>query len=181
VVVEKTVTVHKAGQQISFPAIAPKLKYQQLALTATAASGLPVAFTVISGPGTITGNTLQLTGEGLVTIQADQPGNENYEPAQPVQQMLLVLGLESVTDEFRLRVFPNPTRGAFTARFSPVKGRSYSFTVFDSKGIIVGTAAISAESNITEAHFDVATKPNGYYFLHVTDGISRVVRIVIKY
>lgn len=181
VVVEKTVMVQKAGQQISFPAISPKLKYQQVALSATASSGLPVAFSVVSGPATLTDSILKLTGEGLVILQADQAGNENYEPGQPVQQTVLVLGLESVTDEFHLRVFPNPTRGAFTARFSPVKGRSYVFTVFDSKGTIAGTATVSAESNIKEVHFDVGTKPNGYYFLHVTDGKSRVVRIVVKY
>jgi hypothetical protein len=181
VVVEKTVTVHKANQTISFTAISPKLKYEQVALSSTASSALPVEFLVLSGPGIITGNTLKLTGEGLVIIQAGQPGNENYEPGQPVLQTVLVLGLESVTDEFHLRVFPNPTRGIFAARFVPKKGRSCSFTVFDSNGSIAGSTTVLAESNTREVHFDIGTKPNGFYFLHVTDGVSRVVRMVVKY
>ncbi|HEX6426311.1 MAG TPA: T9SS type A sorting domain-containing protein [Niastella sp.] len=181
VVVEKTVTVHKAGQQISFGAIAPKLKYQQVTLIATSTSGLPVGFNVVSGPGKLTDSTLKLNGEGLVTIQADQPGNENYEPGQPVQQMILVLGLESVTDEFRLRVFPNPTHGAFFVRFNHVKGRSYTFTIFNNNGSVVVNTVVNAESAINEVPFDLSTRPNGYYFLHVTDGKSRVVRILVKY
>jgi hypothetical protein len=179
VVVEKTVVVNKAQQSITFAAIAPKLKYEQVALASTTTSGLPVAFTVASGPGTITGNTVKLTGEGLVTVQAGQPGNENYEPGIPVQQTILVLGLESVTNEFFLRAFPNPTRGSFTARIVPVKGKNYVFTVLDNKGSIVGVNTLSAESN--EVQFDLTSKPNGYYFLHVTDGKYKVVRIMVKY
>lgn len=181
VVIEKTVIVHKADQTISFAAIAPKLKYEQVALTAASSSGLPVEFMVVSGPGMVTGNTLKLTGEGLVSVHAGQPGNENYEPGPPVLQTILVLGLESVTDEFHLRVFPNPTHGSFTVRFMPVKGRNCSFTVFDGHGSIAGTVTVWAESSTREVHFDLGTKPNGLYFLHVTDGKSRVVRMVIKY
>lgn len=181
VIVEKTVHVNKASQMISFAAIAPKLKYEQVPLTSTATSGLPVAFTVASGAGLITNNTIKLTGEGLVTVQAAQPGNENYEPGEPVLQTILVLGLESITNEFGLRAFPNPTRGIFTARIVPVKGRNYFFTVFDGKGSIAGVNTIAAESSYKEAQFDLTAKPNGYYFLHVTDGKYKVVRIVVKY
>ncbi|THU34070.1 T9SS type A sorting domain-containing protein [Niastella caeni] len=181
VVVEKTVTVNKANQSISFSAISPKLKYEQVPLSSTSSSGLPVGFTVVAGSGQLTGNTLKLTGEGLVTIQAGQPGNENYEAGSPVQQTILVLGLGSVTDEFNLRIFPNPTRGAFTVRFIPVKGRNLSFTVFNSNGSIAGAATVLAESSTREVQFDIGAKPNGFYFLHVTDGLRRVVRMVIKY
>ena len=44
-------------------------------LAATASSGLPVAFSVLSGPATVTGNSVQLTGPGTVTVQATQPGD----------------------------------------------------------------------------------------------------------
>jgi hypothetical protein len=96
-------------------------------------------------------------------------------------QTVLVLGLESLTNEIGLRVFPNPTRGIFTARFVPVKGKNYTFTVFNSNGSIVGTQLVAAESSTREVQFDINTKPNGYYFLHVTDGRNKVVRIVVKY
>jgi len=181
VVIEKTIHVYKAQQTISFAAIAPKLIYEQVSLTSTATSGLPVEFTIASGSGLITNNTLKLTGEGLVTVQAAQPGNENYEPGEAVTQTVLVMGLESITNEFFLRVFPNPTHGVFTARLVPVKGKNYDFTVFDGKGSIAAVNKIAAESSLQEVQFDLTAKPNGYYFLHVTDGKYKVVRIVVKY
>ena len=181
VVVEKTIHVRKAPQTISFAAIAPKLIYEQVPLTSTATSGLPVEFTVALGSGLITNNTLRLTGEGLVTVQALQPGNENYEPGEPVMQTILVMGVESITNEFFLRVFPNPTHGVFTARIVPVKGKNYVFTVFDGKGSIAAVNKLAAESSLKEVQFDLTAKPNGFYFLHVTDGKYKVVRIVVKY
>jgi hypothetical protein len=181
VVIEKTIHVHKAPQIISFAAISPKLVYEQVPLASTATSGLPVEFTVASGSGIITNNTLKLTGEGLVTVQAAQPGNENYEAGEPVTQTVLVMGLESITNEFLLRVFPNPTHGVFTARIVPVKGKNYVFTVFDGKGSIAAVNKLAAESSLKEVQFDLTAKPNGFYYLHVTDGKYKVVRIVVKY
>jgi hypothetical protein len=44
-------------------------------VVATAGSGLPVAFTLISGPATLTGGRLTFTGVGNVVIRASQAGN----------------------------------------------------------------------------------------------------------
>ncbi|HEY1792878.1 MAG TPA: YDG domain-containing protein [Opitutaceae bacterium] len=53
-----------------------------LTLQAMASSGLPVTFTVLSGPAMINGSTLTVTGApGLVTIQVSQPGSDFYNPA----------------------------------------------------------------------------------------------------
>jgi hypothetical protein len=46
----------------------------------TADSGLPVSLTVLSGPATVRGSTLTLTGAGMVTLAATQPGNTKYAP-----------------------------------------------------------------------------------------------------
>jgi hypothetical protein len=178
---EKTVVVHKAAQTISFNAIAPKLKFEQVTLSATSSAGLPVQYTVVAGPGLINGNTLSFTGEGLVTIQADQPGNENFTAAQPVQHTILVIGLESVTDEFHLKVYPNPTHGPVKVRFLNKKDRAYTFTIFNNNGIIVANTTVPAGSNTNEVPFDLSTQPNGLFFLHVTDGLKKVVRIIVKY
>lgn len=52
-------------------------------LVATATSGLPVAFTVLSGPASVSGNILTLSGEaGIVCIRAFQEGNEQFEAAK---------------------------------------------------------------------------------------------------
>ncbi len=47
-------------------------------LSATASSGLPVTFRVVSGPASLTGTNLSLTGPGAVFVAADQTGNATY-------------------------------------------------------------------------------------------------------
>ncbi len=59
-------------------------------LTATSDSGLPVTFSVISGPATISGSTLTITGAGSVVVEATQAGNASYSAATPVQQSFTV-------------------------------------------------------------------------------------------
>lgn len=51
-------------------------------LSATASSGLPVTFSIVSGPATVSGNTLTLTGTGNVTVRASQDGGWTYQTAQ---------------------------------------------------------------------------------------------------
>lgn len=59
-------------------------------LSATASSGLPVSFRVVSGPATVSGNTLTLTGAGTITVEASQAGNGIYSSAPAVSQSFTV-------------------------------------------------------------------------------------------
>jgi hypothetical protein len=53
-------------------------------LVATASSGLPVSFSIESGPATLSGSTLTVTGVGRVMVVASQPGNAGVEEAPTV-------------------------------------------------------------------------------------------------
>lgn len=84
-------TVNPGNQTIIFPSpgnqtygVAP------ITLTATASSGLPVSYSILSGPAMVSSNVLTLTGAGSVTIQASQSGNANWNPATPVSQTISV-------------------------------------------------------------------------------------------
>jgi hypothetical protein len=61
-----------------------------ITLSATASSGLTVSFSVVSGPATISVNTLTITGAGTVVIAANQPGNNNYTAAPQVTNSVVV-------------------------------------------------------------------------------------------
>ena len=91
--------VTKASQAISFGALADQVATNApFALAATADSGLPVAYTVVSGPATLSSNVLTLTGAGIVTVAADQPGEANYNAAATVSRSLNVtLAAQSIT------------------------------------------------------------------------------------
>ena len=61
-----------------------------ITLIATDTSGLPVSFTVLSGPATLSGSVLTVTGAGNVVVEASQPGNATYSAAAPVDESFTV-------------------------------------------------------------------------------------------
>lgn len=76
---------NRSSQTITFPSISDKvLGDPDFELAATATSGLPVSYSVISGNVTITGSTVSIDGAGDVQIQATQAGNIDYDPAPSV-------------------------------------------------------------------------------------------------
>ncbi|GAA3759405.1 hypothetical protein GCM10022270_17210 [Terriglobus aquaticus] len=52
-------------------------------------TGLPVVFSVLSGPGTIVNNQLVVTGVGTIVVAANQPGNSDYAPAPQLTQTVI--------------------------------------------------------------------------------------------
>jgi hypothetical protein len=72
----------KTNQTITFNAI-PTQSYDNppVTLVATASSGLPVTFSLVSGPATVSGTNLTITGVGTVVVDANQVGNSSYNPA----------------------------------------------------------------------------------------------------
>jgi len=90
--VTRSILVTRARQTIAFPGIKTPQAYgaMPVALSARATSGLHVAFTVVSGPATVKGSTLKLTGAGTVVVSATQAGNANYAAAPAARQTIVV-------------------------------------------------------------------------------------------
>lgn len=180
-VAEQSVMVRKALQSITFGAIAPKLKYQTVNLSATSSIGLPVVFSIVSGNAILTGNVLKLNNEGLITIQADQPGNDNYEAATAVQQSILVLGTEYLKREIKVTVYPNPTRGQFKVKLEHAQAIPHTLVVLDFRGNIVASAVATPTTNMHEVNFNISNAQNGVYYLHISAGTEKELRLIIKY
>ena len=82
----------KAAQTITFNSPGDHgLASPPFTLVANATSGLPVSFSLLSGPAILTGNSVEVTGAGPVTIQASQPGDAFFLPAAPVTQSFNVI------------------------------------------------------------------------------------------
>jgi large repetitive protein len=77
-----TVTVSAATPVLSFAAISAKT-YGDAAFTvsASSASSGAITYSVTSGPATISGNTVTLTGAGVVVLSASQAATTNYTAA----------------------------------------------------------------------------------------------------
>ncbi len=77
------ISIVRNSQSISFTPVAPKVFGDApFEVSATATSGLPVVYSIISGPGTIDGNTITITGAGVIVVKAVQPGNDQFSDAE---------------------------------------------------------------------------------------------------
>jgi hypothetical protein len=101
--VTTTFTVSKASQKITaFDGIGDK-NYgdEPFVITAPSSdSGLPVTLSVKSGPATISGNTVTITGVGTVALAANQVGNANYLAADEVIAAFAVIGIKNMAGDF---------------------------------------------------------------------------------
>lgn len=178
--VEQSFIVKKAPQTISFAAIGPKNEKETTELSALASSGLPVTFTVLSGPGMMSGNRVSFTGEGDVVVQAGQGGNENYLPAESVNQTILVFADDAKKDGIRIKIYPNPTHGVIKVKLDDKKESKYTFIVYDDKGNPVATEIVPVGSKKVDINFDLSASQTGTYYLYVSDGVQTFVRMILK-
>ena len=85
------VVVSLATQTITFPPIpSHNVGDPTFTLAATASSSLPITYSLVSGPATLSGASVTVTGVGSVIIQAAQPGNAQYAAATSVSQTFAV-------------------------------------------------------------------------------------------
>jgi CARDB len=121
-----TAQASKTNQTINFAALVNR-NYGDAAFTvsATASSGLPVTFSIVSGPATISGSTVTITGTGTVTVRASQAGNANYNPAPDVDQSFTV------------------AKANQTISFGSLMGKTYGDSAFSVSATASSTLAVS--------------------------------------
>jgi CSLREA domain-containing protein len=91
--------VTESSQTITFPALPASVTFgvAPITLKATASSGLAVSYSV-TGPATVSGSTLTITGAGTVVVTASQAGNGgSFTAATPVSQTITVTQAASTT------------------------------------------------------------------------------------
>jgi hypothetical protein len=90
--VTNTANVGQVPQTIKFAPTSPvTYGVAPIVLTASGgASGNPVTFTLVSGPGSLSGSTLTVTGAGTIVVAANQAGNGTYAAAAPVTASIVV-------------------------------------------------------------------------------------------
>ena len=92
-------TISKGNQSISFASFTSKtVGNAPFVLSATSSAGLSVLFSASNTLVSINNNTVTIRGVGTVRITATQTGNENYESANAVSQILSIQkGNQSIT------------------------------------------------------------------------------------
>ena len=123
----------RVDQTITFVDIPNKtVQSANFDLNATASSGLPVSFAVVSGTSaTVESNgTVTITGAGVTTIRASQDGNGSYNPAPTVEKTLTV---NKVTQTITFTTLSNAslTAGTYELNATASSGLAVSFASSD--------------------------------------------------
>jgi hypothetical protein len=165
--VTQTVVVNPAAQTISFTAPASPVSYgaAPIGLTATATSGLAVTFSVVSGPGTVSGSTLTVTGVGTIVVAANQAGNANYAAASQVTQTVVVnKAIPAVTLTLSAPSVFLQSSVTFTASVPTAATGTVSFVNGTSplgSGAVVNGVATLKTSTLTTGTYSVAAIYSG--------------------
>lgn len=151
-------------QFINFPAISNKLTTNPpFTLNATASSGLPVVYTVLEGPATVSGNLLTLTGmPGIVKVKASQPGNNIYAPANDLINEFEVVDASAYYPTLKVR---RPVTGGkvYMSSLNPV--------MFVAESAVEHPEVLSVESlvfSINGEQLPVIVRGNNHYTAYWT-------------
>ncbi len=151
-----------SSQTLNFRALPTQMVGDHVTLVAKASSGLPVVFSVVSGPATISGRVVTLTGSGQVSLSANQAGNEFFSPAPqiirtfavgPAPQIITLPAIENQAfngPEILLRAFSSSGLPVSYAINGPaiLMGTTLKLT---GVGKVTVTAKQSGDANYTKA------------------------------
>jgi hypothetical protein len=144
--------VNKGNQTITFPSPGNRTYgAAPITLAATASSGLPVIYTVTSGPATVSGNVLSITGAGSVSIQATQPGNATWNPATPVTQTI------SVGQKQAAAIITASNKAYDGNNSATISSRSLSGVIDSDDVSLVGGTATFSDPNVGAGKMVTAT------------------------
>jgi len=165
------------GQSITFGTLPNRTAVDApFAVTASASSSLPVTLSVVSGPASVSGNTVTLLGTGSVTLRATQAGDATYAPASPVDQTFTIVKADQTITFAALpdRPLGDPpfslsatASSGLTVSFSLVSGPaslSGSTLAMTNGGVVTVRAAQAGNTNFNGApnvdrSFTVFTNP----------------------
>lgn len=190
--VTRSFTVAKAAQTVTFAALpdvdapdfGPRPAVALAATVAPAAPARPITYSVVSGPATVSGSTLTLTGVGAVTVKARQAGTANYLPAE-AQQTFLSLGVA---------VALNAGGGAFTSTangvvYAPDAAVASGGTALDRPAVTVANTAdnrLFQTERYGEFSYALPLEPGTYQFtlkfaeLNFTAANQRVFDVLVE-
>jgi hypothetical protein len=140
--VTQTIEFRKRSQTITL--IIELIGNERASVSATSSSGLPVITEVLSGPGILQNGVLSATGSGAISVAASQSGNEQFEPAQTVQQSVVLRrfpqSIDFGTDELREVAITTaaPLNGQVLLQAAASSGLAVHFEIVSGPGLING-------------------------------------------
>lgn len=176
----QSLIIEKVTQTITFnPPTSKTLDDAAFDLTATGgASGNAILFSITSGPATLSGNTVTITGTGVIVIKASQAGNDNYNAAADVSREITVgtiTGLEAARETL-VKIYPNPTVNELIIDMAVINVQTEAAVVlYDAAGKTMTSTKAKGSVSIP-----MATYTPGRYIVVVSFGNQRIAKNIIK-
>ena len=140
---DQTITFEPVGEQTFGDA--------PVTLQATASSALPLTYSVVSGPATLSENILTLTGAGTIKVKATQAGNETYNAATAEITIIVKKAAASITLSALTQVY-NGTAKVVTAVTTPA-GLPVSFTYAGNPAAPVAGGSYEVVATVNTANY----------------------------
>ncbi len=170
-----TAAIIAAPQTITFASLSGKLTTDaSFTLAATSSAGLPIAYTIVSGPAMLSGNTVTLTGaSGWVVIRASQPGNSGYAAADDVTHQFLVSALGPQIFFGRVGAAP-ASSGPQVRTVSVGVSVAVNLAKDNSSGTLIGYLAATGQGFVLNFTPDVGGAFSGTAQVYASDTASTV-------
>jgi MBG domain/MBG domain (YGX type) len=155
-----TLVVAKAGQTITFAALANKTYGDaDFTVSATASSGLSVSFSA-AGNCTVSGNSVHITGAGSCTVTASQGGSSNYNAAADVSRSFSIAKAQATLALSNLNQTYDGSAKAVTVTTTPSGLSGVSVTYDGSTTAPTNAGSYAVVASLSNANYQ-ATDASG--------------------
>ncbi len=110
------------------------------ALPATTSAGLVLTYSVASGPATVSGDALTLTGAGTVVLNASQAGNSTYAPYSGAETITVSTPSTQTVSGFPSTLNLSTTQSPYSLPASTSAGLSITYSVSSGPATVSGHA-----------------------------------------
>jgi hypothetical protein len=177
---ETSFFVSLLDQTLTFEDIGDKLATDiPFAITASSSAGLPIVFTIISGPATITGNIVSLTGEaGIVIVRASQDGTASIRPAAIETSFRVDLVVATEPDNLDyITAYPQPVNRLLVVE-NAAGIKAEGIGLLDGLGRTVDLAI--EQVNDIRVELNTGEIPAGLYYVRIKSaGKDRFIKISV--
>ncbi|TVZ55429.1 putative secreted protein (Por secretion system target) [Lutibacter sp. Hel_I_33_5] len=174
--VAKDFSITKASQTITFGPLT-HTNEDVFDLTGTSSSELEISYSSSdSSIATVSGVTLTVLSAGTTTITASQAGNNNYEAATDVTQVLTIqaLSINEIKELKNIFVYPNPINNFLKIDLQNLS--QVDVKIFDLNGkLILKENEYSSNQSINTSKLS-----NGVYFVRILSQGNQIIKKFIK-
>jgi len=168
-----TLAIAKASQAITFNALAGKTYGDApLAVSGSSSSGLTISFAIVSGPATISGTIVTITGVGTVTVRASQAGDANYNAAADVDRTFSVAKAAATIMLSNLSQTYNGTPKTATATTNPAGLSGVTITYNGSSTAPTNAGSYSVVVSLTNDNYTASNATGTLVIGRATPTIS---------